>query len=564
MKHWVRTLPWLLAASSILIAATLPASAFDEDAHHDLKYALARKIGYSVNDADKIADADQAVDEDKNTKPGPGAENNKKYHAFGSKAENDARRAELEDDVKNETDRDKKLAKLGILLHFVEDIYSHQGLTAPGWESWGWVVHAIRSITGQCPDSMANDPDKTRDMTKDSLDTLFKFAPDFGVTPTPVQDILNNAQFQKMIGDIIANSSPDWYVPLQPGKKQRIINGNKGIIEDYLGEPIPEPMIIKYDHNGQPIKIGPIEYVTIDPCTYLSDLVVTNMTTYPLAPNQIMVEVDLLNCGVSSSVPGNLTVMSIDKTSYAVVGQATVSLASLAAGGTTTTPVLIVPAATTITNTYIAANVDVDDRNASNGDWVFWYGPVSAGKLSKLRLQPAGTRVIITQPKVATVSCSIFADFSWYIEEPTRASGIKVVGLSTAIEGDSVTLTGAMREDANGEKYLAVSSMDSTAYHGPLRQLGVGNRNVCAAGGLLVKGWGRVTESATGYFVMDDGGKAPVYVVFDKLLNPLGTLPGVGDYVYVIGPSGLLGMETHTVPAIRPRGESDIRMIQAH
>ena len=109
--------------------------------------------------------------------------------------------------------------------------------------------------------------------------------------------------------------------------------------------------------------------------------------------------------------------------------------------------------------------------------------------------------------------------------------------------------------------------MVTTPPYGALRLLGVGNRNVCAASGLLVKGWGRVTEMGTGYFVIDDGGGAPVYVVFDQLQdpeNPVGPLPVVGDYVSVAGPSGLLGMETHTVPAIRPRGESDIHVIHHH
>src|SRR5207248_2588922 len=63
-----RWLPSFLAVGFLLTGAGL-ARAFDDDTHYALTYYLARKVGYSREEAYKVASGNVSIDYDKNTEP---------------------------------------------------------------------------------------------------------------------------------------------------------------------------------------------------------------------------------------------------------------------------------------------------------------------------------------------------------------------------------------------------------------------------------------------------------------------------------------------------------------
>ena len=88
----------------------------------------------------------------------------------------------------------------------------------------------------------------------------------------------------------------------------------------------------------------------------------------------------------------------------------------------------------------------------------------------------------------------------------------------------------------------------------PLGQYGVlggtGLNNV----GLLIRTWGRVTATGTGYAVIDDGSGTPVRLD----TSTLASLPEVNDYISVIGISSLYRPGVDRLRLVLPRTDLDI------
>lgn len=130
------TMLWLLLIAFIASGfGPLKVKAFDVDTHFYMKYGLLRLAGFTDDDARKIAAADVSTDEG-DTAAGPNSPNNKAWHALGNAAENQARRDYLRDRATSQAananesgdpeDRELALIYFGQLLHFIEDMYSHQ------------------------------------------------------------------------------------------------------------------------------------------------------------------------------------------------------------------------------------------------------------------------------------------------------------------------------------------------------------------------------------------------------------------------------------------------------
>ena len=84
-------------------------------------------------------------------------------------------------------------------------------------------------------------------------------------------------------------------------------------------------------------------------------------------------------------------------------------------------------------------------------------------RISAAKALANSTAVQITAAKIVTVSSGVFAGNAIYIEESDRTCGIKVVldpGQSVTA-GNSITLTGTLATDANGERYIQCTSIDS-------------------------------------------------------------------------------------------------------
>jgi PKD repeat protein len=166
---------------------------------------------------------------------------------------------------------------------------------------------------------------------------------------------------------------------------------------------------------------------------------------------------------------------------------------------------------------------------------------------------PDGTTIALVSPKVATVASGVYSDGSYYIEEPDRTCGIKVIGGSVAL-WDSVTLTGTVATDSNGERVVTGSSISTRSVGQEVRALGMTNRSMKPTG-FLTRIWGRVSSTEAGKFTLDDASGAPVAVLTGGLVTPVTVDVQPGYYVAV---TGLSGKGDGGITVIRPRGNSDI------
>lgn len=193
--------------------------------------------------------------------------------------------------------------------------------------------------------------------------------------------------------------------------------------------------------------------------------------------------------------------------------------------------------------------------------------PVSS--IAQAKSLPAGSTVAL-DGKIVT---AVFTD-CFYIEDADRASGIKVISGATVQVGDVVTITGTVGI-SDGERQVssgAVGVMGVSSQ--PLAPLGMrcdsmggaalngytpgitgayGANNV----GLLVRTWGRVISTGSGYFYIQD--VAPVGV---KVRLESGTMPKVGSVVCVTGISTCEVVAGGLSRVIRARQSGDLRLIQ--
>ncbi|MCE5200799.1 MAG: hypothetical protein ABFD54_13160 [Armatimonadota bacterium] len=183
---------------------------------------------------------------------------------------------------------------------------------------------------------------------------------------------------------------------------------------------------------------------------------------------------------------------------------------------------------------------------------------------------PDGYLVSITDAKIITAASGIFSDGTFYIEEPKRATGIKVVpvsGVPSVALGEAVTLSGILDTDANGERVIrALSLSKSNSAPAPLRPLGMINKSAAsgAVSGILVRVWGRVKSTANnGYVIIDDGSGVLLRIMVTGLSTPLTKSITSGQYIAVTGLVGSMKDETSIVPVVRLRGNGDITSISS-
>lgn len=182
--------------------------------------------------------------------------------------------------------------------------------------------------------------------------------------------------------------------------------------------------------------------------------------------------------------------------------------------------------------------------------------PVLIDRIGDLRSISDGVMVSLTTPKVVTVDSSTFKDGSCYLEDTDRSWGVKAARGTLAL-WDNVTVTGTLGTNADGERVLYIASIDSSAAGEQLGALGTSNYALKTSG-LLVRVWGRVVDTAQGYFTLDDGSGIPVRVDVSGLAADFTMSFDTTNYVAVTGLSGLQG----GVKVVRPRGNSDLTVLQ--
>lgn len=186
-----------------------------------------------------------------------------------------------------------------------------------------------------------------------------------------------------------------------------------------------------------------------------------------------------------------------------------------------------------------------------------------------------GAAVSFTTPKVVTVASGTFSDGSFYIEEPARFAGVKVVpgpGMQQSFAvGDRITGLGVTATDSNGERYVILSSASVTS-GAPPRPVGTYRKTILGSpsvAGLLVTVWGRVVyvdpvtpPAKPAYVYVDDGsGRSLGSHIGTKIVLDGLTCPITKDLCGLIAVTGVVSMGMDgaiPIPVIRPRGDSDI------
>jgi hypothetical protein len=142
------------------------------------------------------------------------------------------------------------------------------------------------------------------------------------------------------------------------------------------------------------------------------------------------------------------------------------------------------------------------------------------------------------------------------------------------LEGSVVNVIGTMGVTAAGERQLTAPIVIITSSTTPLEPLGLTNRSLGGSDfgspplgqygvsggsglnnvGLLVKTWGRVTETGAGYVVIDDGTGIGVRVDTTTIAAP----PALNQYVSIIGASSLHKPASDRLRLVLPRRQSDV------
>ncbi len=151
----------------------------------------------------------------------------------------------------------------------------------------------------------------------------------------------------------------------------------------------------------------------------------------------------------------------------------------------------------------------------------------------------------------------MFTGNAVYIEESDRTCGIKVVlGPSQSVTvGNAIALTGTLATDANGERYIVCTSIDSNDNGtNALAAVGIANNGIPNVVGLLVKVWGATTP-LTGIVNVNDGS------VFDSDGNNDGVNVSTANITKTIGSflsvTGIVSKTTNGALIVQPRGNAD-------
>jgi RHS repeat-associated protein len=142
-----------------------PQGNYDSDVHHDLTYALAVRVGFSQSDAEEIASANQALDEDFLAGPFFNPFARRKFHFTTP-----ARREQM----LQEANESGSMAMFGYYLHSEQDSYSHQsGLTDRDGTPDGWFWGHL--FAGHAPDKTHLRPELAAKMAEGTYQQLRKF-----------------------------------------------------------------------------------------------------------------------------------------------------------------------------------------------------------------------------------------------------------------------------------------------------------------------------------------------------------------------------------------------------
>jgi len=150
--------------------------------------------------------------------------------------------------------------------------------------------------------------------------------------------------------------------------------------------------------------------------------------------------------------------------------------------------------------------------------------------------------------KVVTANGGVIPNDSIYVEDPSRASGIRVITTTKPAVGKKVYVAGTMTTTPEGERAIQATSVTDMVTPAPIAALGINNRSIPLdmTAGMLVKVYGTVfgTNPNDGFFYINDGAQ-PAGMGY-KVVSGW-ALPKDGDFVTV---TGVIGREEGNVPVI--------------
>ena len=279
------------------------AMAFEEDTHYYITAWLADLLCFDWTEAHLIASGNISQDTDGKMKAhtkllgfvyGNTMAN---WHAFGEATPVLARLGVLNARWLatwnlGGADETKGLVELGQTLHFAQDRFSHAG--------YGFILgHAVDTVRGSDPDSLAKDIPQSKAMIKDTLDLLDDACVAIGRVPNPTAaQIWAQQGFQKNVTQLINNSQANWRSLVssiggffrrlagRPTKYADVIANNTALVENKAGKTFPTP--IRFDHDptsGDPIITPPIEGAANLKLSLVSEEVIPPKLPKPTPPD---------------------------------------------------------------------------------------------------------------------------------------------------------------------------------------------------------------------------------------------------------------------------------------
>lgn len=148
---------------------------------------------------------------------------------------------------------------------------------------------------------------------------------------------------------------------------------------------------------------------------------------------------------------------------------------------------------------------------------------------------------------------------AFWVQEPDRSSGIRVSGVTSAAEGSRVNVSGWIESLPGGERSIAAPEVTGATPGPAPAPLGIANSSLCGTGlnnvGLLVRLWGRVTQSSSDSFVIDDGSvEGGVKIASGSLAEP-----PANHYVMITGIAGLEAAGTGNRAVLHVVRQTDIQ-----
>jgi hypothetical protein len=266
------TLRFILLAC-LLLQVSAESDAFAPDTHYHLTFGMALATCFDWDEAHIIASGDEMTDRNVTTVAETSLKktNKRAWHAFGHSHE---QLNVLWQRVLDEEDHELQMMKFGQFLHFLQDWEAHAGYPLT-------IGHALPTISGNDPDSLAKNQARTDRMVQASLDHMAMLCGELGRLPDGQTDsdlaLFDNTEDTEddgMIDDLIGSSKPGWRAKGfgEFGEKgQAILASNKRRVEEYVdrilrargvalppdfkpGDPdhgLPPPIDLVYDEQGE-------------------------------------------------------------------------------------------------------------------------------------------------------------------------------------------------------------------------------------------------------------------------------------------------------------------------